>query len=148
MIDIFEGRRVTCPGYLRFQVSSEVLDRIRNSETSSASSAAFDLEVREKTGLLTFQDPEKIADGVRLFSEVELWNNVALELGANPATKITVAKTVKRDLSLIIQRRNKIAHEGDLQPSAPREPWGIKQSDVVYVADLIEKIVRAIDVVV
>jgi hypothetical protein len=148
MIEIFEGRRAPCPGYLRFQVSNEVLDRIRNATDPSVSSAAFDLEVREKLSRLTFQDPEKIAEGVRLFSEIELWNEVALALGASPADKKKSARILKRDLSLVIQRRNKIAHEGDLQPTASREPWVIKQSDVAYVADLIEKIVRAIDFVV
>lgn len=148
MVEMFEGRRHPCPGYLRFQVSSEVLDRVRNASNASDSSAAFDFEVREKLNHRSFQEPEKIADGVRLCSNIELWNNIALELGANPANKTMAAKSLKTDLSLVVQRRNKIAHEGDLQPLAPREPWKIKQSDVAYVATLIEKIVRAIDVVV
>lgn len=147
MMDVFEGRKSACPGYRRFQVSNEVLDRIRNAGSASDSNSAFDLEVREMLGRRSFQEPDKIADGVRLFSEVELWNEVALQFGANPANKTTVAKNIKRDLSLIVQRRNKIAHEGDLQPSTPREPWAINQSDVAYITDLIEKIVRAIDLV-
>lgn len=106
---------------------------------------------RSETSLaiyLTFQDPEKIADGVRLFSPIELWNEVALKLGATPATKIAKAKSLKKELSLVVRRRNNIAHEGDLQPLPPREPWPISQSDLKFVADLIEKVVRGIDAVV
>lgn len=148
MLAIFEGKRPASPGYQRFQVSAETIDRIRAAAMPSDASAAFDLEVRDKLSYLTFQDPEKIADGVRLFSPIELWNEVALKLGATPATKIAKAKSLKKELSLVVRRRNNIAHEGDLQPLPPREPWSISQSDLKFVADLIEKVVRGIDAVV
>jgi hypothetical protein len=51
-------------------------------------------------------------------------------------------------LSLIAERRNKIAHEGDLQPSVPRTPWPITRSDVTEVATFIEDLVRTIDAIV
>jgi hypothetical protein len=148
MLAIFEKRRAPCPAYLRFQVSNEAVDRIRTAATPSDASAAFDLDIRTQLSSFTFQDPEKIADGVRLCSGVELWNEVALKLGASQAEKVTKAKTLKKDLSLIIQRRNRIAHEGDLQPSPPRVPWPIKKADLAFVANQIETIVRAIDAIV
>ena len=67
-------------------------------------------------------------------------------LGATQATKTDEAKDLKRQLSLIIGRRNKIAHEGDLQQSPPREPWPISRADLTFVGDQIERVVRAIDV--
>lgn len=148
MLAIFEGLRPPCPGYLRFTISTETLSRIRNAATPSDASAAFDLEVRDQLSYLTFQDPEKIADAVRLCSPIELWNEVASHLGATPATKIAEAKKLKTSLSLVVRRRHKIAHEGDLQPSPPREPWPISQSDVRAVETLVEKVVRAIGAVV
>jgi hypothetical protein len=47
-----------------------------------------------------------------------------------------------------VDRRNKIAHEGDLQPAPPREPWPVTAADVKVVADTVYSIVRAIDAVV
>jgi hypothetical protein len=41
---------------------------------------------------------------------------VAARLGAPIAKKNDAAKSIKKTLSLVIERRNKIAHEGDLQP--------------------------------
>jgi hypothetical protein len=148
MLAIFEMRRPPTPAYLRFQISTETMDRIRAAATLSEASAAFDLNVRTQLSGFTFQDPEQIADGLRLCSGIELWNEVALKLGAPQGEKVALAKALKKDLSLIVQRRNKIAHEGDLQPSPPRVPWPIRQTDVDFVANHIEKIIRAIDAIV
>lgn len=145
MVEIFEGVRCASRGYYRFQISNDALERVRNAATPTDAGAAFDLEIREKLSILSFQEPEKIADAVRLVSDIELWNSVAAELGASPATVVTKAKHLKRELSLVAQRRNKIAHEGDLKPTPPREPWPISRIDVAHVSNLIERVVHAID---
>ena len=97
---------------------------------------------------MTYQFPEDIADGIRLVSGIELWNEIALSKGATAATKGALAKSLKKDLSLIVDRRNKIAHEGDLQRFIPRTPWPITRADVTYVAEFIEDLVRTIDKIV
>ena len=148
MLATFEGRRATTPGYLRFEVSNETLNRIRTSATAQEASAAFDLYVRDRLSRITYQEPEDIADGVRLCSTVELWNEVATKFGAIPSAKTGVAKGLKTQLSLIVRRRNQIAHEGDLQPPPLREPWPIDQAQLQFVASQIEAMVRAIDAVV
>jgi hypothetical protein len=145
MLEIFEGHRLPSPGYLRFQISTETLERIRTAATTSDAGAAFDLDIRNQLSYVTYQDPDKIADGVRLCSRIELWNEVALKLGATSTTKVSEAKNLKTALSLLVQRRNKIAHEGDLRPSPIREPWSISQADVAFVTQQIETLVRTID---
>jgi hypothetical protein len=148
MREIFEGVRPTTPGFLKFQIPNDVLMRTLESQSLTGKSSAFELEVRNKLSILTYQDPEKIADAIRLISEVELWNEIALKLGATTATKSDESKRLKLELSLIVQRRNKIAHEGDLQPSNPRTPWSVEKADVRYVTEVINKIVKAIDQIV
>jgi hypothetical protein len=148
MVAIFEGRRAASQAYLKFQVSTETLNRIRAALTPSDASAAFDLYVRTYLSRITYQAPEDIADGIRLFSTIALWNDVALKLGAPPATCTDQAKSLKTQLSLVVRRRNIIAHEGDLQQSPLREPWPISRADLAFVASQIERIVRAIDAVV
>lgn len=138
MVAIFEGRRTPSPGFLRFNLTNDTMHRIRSAANASAAAAAFDLEVRDQLSRVTYQDPDRIADGVRLFSEVELWNEVASKLLLDP-------KVLKKNLSVVVRRRNQIAHEGDLQPAPPRQPWPIYQADLVVVANLIERIVQGID---
>jgi hypothetical protein len=145
MLAIFEGRRAPTPAYLRFEVSMDTLDRIRAAATASDASAAFDLYVRTYLSRITYQAPDDIAEGVRLCSTVELWNHVALTLGATPATKSDEAKRLKTQLSLAVRRRNSIAHEGDLQQTPLREPWPISRADLTFVAGHVEQLVRTID---
>jgi hypothetical protein len=147
MVAIFEKRRPPSPGYLRFQLTTETMHRISNAVTTTDASAAFDLAVRDQLGRKTFQFPDDIADGIRCCSSIDLWNSVALHLGATQATKSAMAERLKLDLTLVIRRRNKIVHEGDLQPSAPRVPWPILAADLTSLSLLIEKIVRSIDIV-
>lgn len=148
MLATFEGQRAPSPAYLKFQVATETLNRIRAAVTPSDASAAFDLYVRSYLSRITYQAPDDIADGVRLCSTVELWNEVALKLGATQATKTDKAKTLRTQLSLVVRRRNIIAHEGDLQQSPLREPWPISRADLAFVGDQIDRLVRAIDAVV
>ena len=145
MLRIFEGQILPTPAYQQFKVSTETMERVRQAPSSIDASAAFDLEVRIHLARLTFQHPDNIADAVRLVSNVELWNQVAVQFGATQQTKTALAKTIKTSLSLMVARRNKIAHEGDLQPTITRDPWPIAQTDVAFVAAHIEQIVRAID---
>jgi hypothetical protein len=157
MIAIFEGHLPPTPAFKRFQLSNETVDRIRLAIVGSspvviqapiAASNAFDLFVRAALGRKTFQYPDDIADAIRLSSTVELWNSVATHFGSPPNTKSADAKAIKTSLSLIVDRRNKIAHEGDLEVAYPRTPRAISQSDVAIVRQEIERIVRAIDAVV
>lgn len=148
MLAIFDGLRPPTAAYLRFQVSAETLNRIRAAATPSDASAAFNLYVRTYLSRITFQAPDDIADGIRICSTVELWNEVAVKLGSTPTTKAEDAKRLKKQLSLVVQRRNIIAHEGDLQQSPLREPWPISRPDLEFVGDQIERLVRAIDSVV
>jgi hypothetical protein len=148
MLAIFEGRRPVTPAYRRFQISTEAMDRIRAAVTRTEASAAFDLYVRGQLGRLTYQAPDDISDGIRLCSTIELWNEIAVALGATPSTKTDAAQSHKRQLSLIVRRRNQIAHEGDLQQLPPREPWPIAKADLTVVSGHIEQIVRAIDTLV
>jgi hypothetical protein len=55
------------------------------------------------------------------------------------------APEVKERLSLIIGRRNKIAHEADLDPTYPKVRWPISSADVEGVVNFIETVVEAIN---
>ena len=148
MLDIFEGRRPTCPAYLRFRLSTDTVHRIQRASSASDARAAFDLDVRNHLSQITYQFPDDIAEGVRLCSSIELWNEVALALGASPATKTKDAKDLKTRLSLVVRRRNAIAHEGDLQQTPIREPWPISRADLTFVRDEIGRLVRVMDTLV
>lgn len=148
LVGIFTGARPACPGFGRLQVSADALIRIQNAPTLSDRAAAFELEVRTRLSRVTYQTPDDIADGIRMVSPCSLWNEVALKLGASTSTVTAVAGDLRKKLSIIVDRRNKIVHEGNLQPTVPRIPWPISRSDLADVTSFIASVVGAIDAIV
>lgn len=119
MVAVFEGRRPPTQAFQKYRVSVGAVSL----GMSTRSSSWFEAEIRERHSFLSFQQPEKVADAIRLFSDVKLWQEVALKMSSTE-------KLVKDQLKLIVDRRNKIAHEADLDPSYPGTRWPIKASDV------------------
>jgi hypothetical protein len=60
LLEIFQGARPTCPGYLKIQISKDTLMRIHVNGKGNVSDAAFDLEMRTRLSRVTFQAPDDI----------------------------------------------------------------------------------------
>jgi hypothetical protein len=134
MIECWAGRRAHTDAFNRFQLPIAVAKGVSD---PAAFQQALEEEIRTKHSHLSFQFPDKIADAVRLFSDVKLWDEVAKELGVD-------SRIAKTTLALIIERRNKIAHEADIDPSYPAQRWPINAAMVERTFDDLEKIARAI----
>ena len=102
--------------------------------------AWFDAEIRHRHGFLTFQMPDKVADAIRLISDVKLWAAVAPSFG-------TTDVAAKTQLKLIVERRNKIAHEADQDPTTPGQRWPIDELLVANAVDFLKRTVAAIHAV-
>lgn len=113
MLEVFDGIRPPSAAYLRFRISLNCLG-----VGQVISRSDIESEIRTQLGFNAFQQPEKVADGIRLFSDVKLWEAVASRLGGDSGA-------IKERLSLIVDRRNKIAHEADLDPTFPKARWPI-----------------------
>jgi hypothetical protein len=133
MLECWAGSRRNTDAFNRFPLPIAVAKGLYQ----STSQQVFEDEIRLKHSFLSFQFPDRIADAVRLFSDVKLWEEVGNELGKE-------AKTVKSSLVLIIDRRNKIAHEADIDPSYPGQRWPIDSAMVERTCDELEAIARAI----
>jgi hypothetical protein len=134
MIEVFDGLRPPTNGFSRFQVS---IDAAMKGLGTTGDSSWFEQEIREKHSFLAFQYPDRIADAIRLFSPCELWPSVASKFGLS-------VQDVKIRLQLIIERRNKIAHEADLDPSYPGTCCPISHSDAENAAKFIERLCEQI----
>lgn len=119
MVAVFEGKRSPTQAFLKYRVSIGAI----SAGASVSSSSWFEAEVRELHSHLSFQQPEKIADAIRLFSDVRLWHEVSSRMGSPE-------QDLKDHIKLIVDRRNKIAHEADLDPSFPGARWPIHVGDV------------------
>lgn len=112
-------------------ISNSVLNRLNNASW-------LENEVRERLGYQSFQQPDKIADAIRLILDKKLWDEVATNLGRS-------AKDVKQQLSAIVDRRNKIAHEADIDPTfGIGSRWDIDEILVNDAVGFIEQVVESI----
>ena len=114
MLQTFDGKRPATPAFLRYDVS---IESVLQALTSAATPAWLDTEVRDRHAYLSFQQPDRIADAIRLISPIELWKSLGLSMKDKP-------KNLKTRLQLIVQRRNKIVHEADIDPTSPHPGGG------------------------
>lgn len=143
MLEIFQGGRIHTAKYDKFTIPHSVMSDIFNNPYTR--DQIYDLEVRRQLGIQTYQTSDSIADGIRLISDAALWREIAIDQGATISSADSKAKSLKLQLNMIVERRNKIAHEGDMQPLTPREPWPIVGQDLVVVKNFIEALVNSID---
>jgi len=131
MCEVIAGRRAPTDAFRKFKTSCHVVLQSTNQHI------AFEEDIREKHGFLSFQQPEKISDAIRLFFDKPIWRVVAQHMGKDEIM-------LKSELRLIVDRRNKIAHEADVDPSYPGARWPISSLDCDGALDLIESICEAI----
>ncbi len=140
MLEAYKGERVKTPAFLRFQVT---LQSVLQASSEPDSVGWLEDQIKDRQGHQSFQMPESIADAVRHISEIALWNEVSRALGET-------RQDVTNRLTLIVQRRNKIAHEADTMPDyAGQIAYSDSRSpiDEVMVDDavnFIERIAEAI----
>jgi hypothetical protein len=134
LLECWAGTRKATEAFNRYPLPISVAAALSN---PSIAQQSIEAEIRSKHGFVSFQHPDKIAEAVRLFSDVKLWEQVAEHLG-------TTAKEIKTSLLLIGDRRNKIAHEADIDPSFPGQRWPIDSVLVEDTLDKLEAIARAI----
>ncbi|MEG4293967.1 HEPN domain-containing protein [Microcoleus sp. C2C3] len=112
-------------------ISSSVVNRLNNA-------SGLEDEIRERLGYDSFQQADKIADAIRYISDKKLWDEVANKI-SRPA------KDIKQQLNSIVDRRNKIAHEADIDPTFNiGNRWNIDEVLVGDAVDFIEQIVESI----
>lgn len=120
-------------GFTRFRVSLQSVEQA----LGGGGSAWLENEIRMQHGYQSFQNPDKVADGLRLVSHVDPWNAISAHLGRSPSD-------VKTQLKLIVDRRNKIAHEADMDPTPPRSRYPITRILVDDSLDFLEEIWKAV----
>lgn len=137
MTEVYTGKRPPTPAFEKYRISVGAM----MAGHAGGGTAWLEAEIRDRHSFLSFQQPDKIADAIRLFTDVKLWQAVGTKLGMDEAN-------LKSRLRLIVDRRNKIAHEADLDPSYPGARWPISEADTAQSRQFISEVVEAIHEVV
>ncbi|WP_293346639.1 MULTISPECIES: HEPN domain-containing protein [unclassified Microcoleus] len=136
MLEIHRGQRPEPPAFSGFQIS---LGSARAGINAGQNIDSWlEDEIRQRHSYKSFQQPNAIADAVRLICDKKLWEEVSSNMGSP-------AKDIKQQLSRIVDRRNKIAHEADIDPSYPiGDRWPIDELLVNEAVDFLEQVVESI----
>ena len=119
--------------FLKFNLSMATTIYYGESQDSREQVSLIEQAIRERHSYMAFQDPDKISQAFRLISSIDLWGELEKQLD-------TPRKHLKQQLSLIVDRRNKIVHEGDLSPTFPRRPWAISANDALQAREFIKRL--------
>ncbi len=141
MLAIWRGQRQSTNAFLNFRVS------LQSTMAVSANQDLGDLdwldnEIRTHHSWQSFQHPDRIADAMALVIDISLWQEVGSRMGRDPTE-------VRKQLELVFDRRNKIAHEADLDPTSgklgPARRWPIDDQLVTETISFIEKVGETIE---
>lgn len=133
MLEIIKGVRASTPQFDRFPFSARSVLNFRAS--GDVNLLADDIVSRHNH--ISFQHPKKIAEAIRLFSPVELWNRIGDQLERDP-------NALKNDLIFVVDRRNKLVHEADIMPPYPMQRWPIKAEEVEQAREFVNALGFAI----
>ncbi len=138
ILEIYNGVRPVTKTYQKIRVP---LAQAQAGMVKALSAQWLEDFIREDHGWKSFQHPDNIADAIRLISDVNLWKEVGQKMGHN-------ASYIKTELKAIVERRNKIAHEADMDYTLIGRRWPITENDVTHVVDFISELGETIYTVV
>ncbi len=106
----FDATATVPKSFIAFGVSMGFAREILAATSTADRDALADQEIRRLLGFKTFQAPDKISQALSLLGITEIWNKVGTAIGVDSVT-------ARKQLEVIVDRRNRIAHEGDIDPT-------------------------------
>jgi hypothetical protein len=129
MLEIFSNKRPATPKYLSEGISLEIYNKI-SVATIPPKEFYFEAEVTKKLSFMSFQDPNKVADGLSLiWGEPHKWQIIS----ASMRLDLSIAKTTLKTISA---RRNQIVHEADIDIATGKK-YSIEKNETEDVSNFI-----------
>jgi len=136
--DTFTGKAAST---IKFESTSVRISTVKQALASGTSVQWLLDEIYHQHSWRSFQTPDNIADALKMVSQRKVWESVSKNLGAP-------VQDVKNNLRVLVERRNKIAHEADSDPSLPTAKLPITDVDVQIAIEFIKSIVAEIEIII
>jgi len=140
ILQIYNKERKSTHEFKKFIFSTDQETLLTKAILEEKNDTWLDYQIRVRNGFKSFQQADKIKEALLLIDSSDIWEKIATLLNENK-------DDLKNRLNLIIERRNQIAHEADIEPIY-KELREIEAEDVDDSIIFIEKIVTAISDVV
>jgi hypothetical protein len=137
IVQTYDGRKPVTKQIDEFSIPLLFAKSIDNSISLADKLSFLDNAIRHVNSSDSFQSPRSIEKALGIINLRKIWSSISPEIGIS-------ADDIQKRLSLIIYRRNKIAHESDLDYlTGVKNP--INHPDTVSVVNFIEQYCEAID---
>ena len=152
VIEIFNKTRKETPKFQSFAFQAKTILKLIEvmspgfmpSSSDDIPDVILEKELSNKLSFMSFQSPDKVTDALSLiWGEPHKMQVLAADLNISGSNTNEKANNLKQELTTIIQRRNQIAHEGDINP-ATQLPRSIELSDVDKASDFITSLGHAV----
>lgn len=137
MLSVFDGVKSPNNDYNKFSISLKTLNLLLANNDQNIRRQLLDNEIRNVTSKCSYQAPSNVERALALIDVKSIWKFVAKELNMS-------RDDIVKELGLIVNRRNKIAHEADIDPIT-NEKTPIDRNTLIDVKNFITKIVTEID---
>ncbi|MGX1909156.1 hypothetical protein ACWIID_09865 [Streptomyces phaeochromogenes] len=127
----------------KFELPLAKVEEVRRGDISLAD--AVSEHVKAKWGNAALQNPRKISEALRLVTEENIWDKAAVQINEwNRGRTAMTGQTLKQQYISITDRRNRIAHDADLEDGDLKQRRPITDADATNAVDWIERIALAI----
>lgn len=133
-VSILMGRLAPGPS-TKIGMSFDAVGQVLAASTEAEREAACRTQVAQRLALETFQKADSIASGLTMVGVSKIW---VTAFGQS-------AQATRTALNLIVERRNRIAHQGDADPLNPGFLTPLSPADVGDVIDTVHRVGAGID---
>lgn len=110
MAGFFKAGRGESNAYQNFSVSLDFVKKLLLVSSGTEKLSLFEQEIRRLHGYKTFQTADNISQALSFIGIKAIWDKVGAILAMN-------SSDVRTQLDLVVDRRNGIVHESDVDPS-------------------------------
>ena len=106
MIEIYLGQRISSKTTEKYPINLTILQQIDKAPDEQTKLAFLEKHIQSKNSEDSFQSPKGIEYALNLINIDKIWTRLSPEMCKQP-------DDIRKQLALVVDRRNKIAHESD-----------------------------------
>ena len=138
MSDMFSGNRPECKNFTDFCIPMSTVKKLLETSDVSVRESIYNASVKKILSKDSYQSPKSVEFALSMVNMKKIWSKIGKKIGMS-------TEDVKTTLGLIILRRNKIAHEADIENLVSMKKSEIERTDVEEVISFLDNVVLAID---
>lgn len=138
MNDMFSSNKVATKHYNDFCLPMSIVNQLLSTNDKNIREQIYHSSVKKLLAKDSYQAPSSIEYAMNILNVKKIWSLIGKQLGIPPSD-------VRKELAIIIQRRNKIAHEADIQDFVSMDKNPISRFDVENVISFLDNVVNVIE---